>query len=445
MRINLLNKTLKLFLRSYSNAITDCYHNERMNISNLKEVQLKKLRSLINHAKTNVPYYKEILKDINITSLDDLGKIPFLSKSIIHLHFSELHAKSIKRHRFKKDSTSGSTGETTRFFTDKRLNYVRHACAVRGDSWTGWSLGEPSVYLWGASKDTSKAGSLLGKIKNSRLFFNSKVLSSYKMTDQDMAHYVSVINKIKPSLIVGYPSALALFTDFIKKNNFPVFSPKGIITGGETLYEEQREQIEEVFKTKVLNRYGCREVGHIANECEMQKGLHISSDHVVVEVVNEKGELCKTGELGELVITDLDNYVFPFIRYKIGDIGVLSARSCKCGRPFSMLESVEGRTFDLLIGVNGNRVLATFFTIYFRYNIKGIQKFQIEQEHLTKVKVNLVVNENFTIEEEKRIIYTIKTKLGEETNVQIERVDFIEPTSSGKYRWIISNVSPFNK
>lgn len=444
MKINLLRATLRVFFSDYHNAIRESERLAVMNFSNLKQHQFDKLNHLVNHARLNVPYYNDILKNVSIKSFDDLNKIPLLSKSIIQSRFHDLQASNIKKRHFKNDSTSGSTGETTKFFTDKRLNYIRHACAHRGDGWTGWKLGEPSVYLWGASKDTNKALSLISRIKNSKVFFNTTILSSYKMTDQSMNDYIKIINKKKPTLIVGYPSALVLFADFIKENNFYVHSPKGIITGGETLYETQRGKIEEAFQTKVLNRYGCREVGHIANECEVQNGLHISSDHVIVEIINENGEQCKPGELGEVVVTDLDNYVFPLIRYKIGDLGIMSDRICECGRPFPMLESLEGRTFDLLIGTNGNRVLATFFTLYFRHNVKGILKFQIIQEHLTEVKLKVIVNEQYTDNDEEKIILAIRSKLGDETNVKIEVVDSIEPTGSGKHRWVISNVSPFN-
>lgn len=444
MTINILRPALKLFSRSYSKAISNAFKNENLGSNELEELQLRKLKDLIEHAKLNVPYYSEVLKDVNIEKLDEIQKIPFLTKNIIQASFNDLQAVNIDKKRFKKDSTSGSTGETTKYFTDQKLNFVRYACAKRGDSWTGWGLGEPAVYIWGATKDTRKAKSLISKIKNSKLFFNSTILSSYKMTDQDMVGYIDIVNQKKPSLIVGYPSSLALFAEFIKKNNYSIYSPKGIITGGETLYDIQREGIEEVFKCKVLNRYGCREVGHIANECEYKNGLHISSDHVIIEVINEKGEQCKPGELGELVVTDLDNYVFPFIRYKIGDIGILSERKCECGRPFPLLETVEGRTFDLLVGANGNRVLATFFTIYFKHSVNGVLQFQMEQNQLTEVLVKLIVNEHFTEADYNKIIFAIKEKLGEETNVSIEFVDFIEPTASGKHRWVVSKVSPFN-
>jgi len=264
------------------------------------------------------------------------------------------------------------------------------------------------------------------------------------MKDSDMLQYIRIINEIKPKLIVGYPSSLELLSKFIQASNYQIYSPKGMITGGETLHELQRQTIQNTFNCKVLNRYGCREVGHIANECQQQKGLHISSDHIIIEVVNEIGEPCKYGELGEIVVTDLDNYVFPFIRYKIGDIGILSKSKCPCGRNLPLLESVEGRSFDLVLGSNGNRVPGNFFTLL-RYSVNGIDKFQVIQEKFKEILIRLVVNKEWNEREQEHLLYLIKEKLGQEMKIDLLIVDSIKTGASGKFRWVTSQISPFKK
>ena len=366
---------------------------------------------------------------------------PFLQKN----NLNDLKATNLPSKRFKPNSTSGSTGEAMKFYSDRKTDVVRHACQIRGDSWTGWNFGEPEVILWGATKDTNKAYTLKGKLANSRFLFNTKVFSSFNMTDKDMFNYIGLINKYKPTLLVGYPSSLELFSNFIQNNKYKIYSPKGIITGGETLYEPQRTLIQYVFSCKVLNRYGCREVGHIANECEEQNGLHISNDHVVVEIVNERGEPCKPGELGEIVVTDLDNYVFPFIRYKIGDLGVSSCRHCSCGRNFPLLEKVEGRTFDMIIGTNGNRVSGTFWSLNLKYEVEGIEQFQVLQKKLGEINLKLKTNSAYNQNEEIKLIGLIKEKLGSSLRINIEKVSEFSTTTSGKFRWVVSEVSTFEK
>jgi len=429
----------------YLNAIKEADKNNLLKTDEINTIQNEKFSQLIKFTSKHNPYYNKILAHKNIENINDIAKIPFLTKDITKRHFLEIKSENLPLKRFKNNSTSGSTGESMHFYSDRSADYIRHACTIRGDGWTGWKFGEPKVIIWGSVKDNKKTKSLKNKLKNSRFLFNTTMLSSFDMTDEDMLEYIRIIDKKKPSLIVGYPSSLELFSKYIISNYYNIHTPKGIITGGESLYEPQRKIIQKAFHCKVLDRYGCREVGHIANECKEQKGLHISSDHVIVEVINEKGEVCKPGELGEIVVTDLDNYVFPFIRYKIGDLGVLYNRKCKCGRNFHLLEKVEGRTFDLVIGTNGNRVLGTFWSINFRYNVKGIDQFQVIQKKLGIIKINVKVNEEWNNEEKNNLIDIIRNKLGNDMKINIEEVDNFTLDKSGKFRWVISEVSPFVK
>jgi phenylacetate-CoA ligase len=266
------------------------------------------------------------------------------------------------------------------------------------------------------------------------------MLSSYDMTEENMLEYRNKINKHRPQLITGYGSALYLFSSFLKEKKLDIYTPKGIISSAETLYEHQRERIESVFGCKVFNRYGCREVGNIAQECSEQSGLHMNSEHILVEVLDEDGLPCEPGKTGEIVVTDLDNYAFPFIRYRIEDIGTLSSIACPCGRGLPMLEKVEGRIWDIIVGTNGNRLVGTFWLIE---GIKGVKRFQIIQERFGELLVKLVVNSSFTQREKQILVDRVHRKCGQDMKIEIQIVDKIPLTKSGKHRFIISKVSPF--
>ena len=162
-----------------------------------------------------------------------------------------------------------------------------------------------------------------------------------------------------------------------------------------------------------------------------------------MEVIDENGNRCEPGKTGEIVITKLDNYSFPFIRYKIGDIGVLSERICPCGRNLPMLEEIKGRVFDLIVGTNGNHLSGTFWTILLREYVEGIKKYQVIQEEYGNLLIRLVVDENYSEEGEKKLIDKIKEKCGEDMSIKISLVNEIPLTESGKHRFIISKISPF--
>lgn len=326
------------------------------------------------------------------------------------------------------------------FYSDGE-NFYHDAVNIRGDYWAGLKYGGKALHFWGAERDLEKKKSLYKKIKH-KYIVKSKMLSTYHMSEKDFHDYVDIYNKYKPNVIVSYPSPLYHIAEYIKKNNIKIWKPKGIITSSETLFPFQRESIEKVFGVKIFNRYGSREFGHIGAECENHKGLHINTDRFILEIVDANENLCKHGELGEIVITDLDNYVFPLIRYKIGDLGILTERVCTCGINLPLLEKVEGRVFDLIIGVNGNTVAGTFWTLL-RNKINGWKKFQVIQEKINQIDFILEDNDEIENNLAEKLSLIVKEKLGDEMKINLKIVNKIPLTKTGKYRWVISKISPY--
>ncbi len=398
----------------------------------------KKFLRLIEHVKSNVPYYKQFNEIRNIHSIEDLNKLPVLTKEVINDHFEQLKATNINKSRFIKNSTSGSSGKSLYFYSDKSDTYSL-AVAMRGDEMAGWKFGEKKLIIWGAERDINKGLRAILK----RVFQKEVVLSSYYLDDQNIIKYHSFIEKFKPKIIVGYPSALYKIAQILAERKLTfTHQVNGIVSAGETLHDFQRESIEKVFNTKIFNRYGCREVGHIANECKIHEGLHYNSDHLIIELLDKNGNSCKPGEIGEIVITDLDNHVFPLIRYKIGDMGEYLdyKQFCDCGSTLPLIKNIRGRSFEIIEGLNGNRVSGTFWTLLMRYQIKGISQFQLIQLSKSEIRFNIVVNSEFNENEKFKLINKTKEKLGSNITVEILIVDNIKPGANGKYNWIISKL-----
>lgn len=431
---------LQLTRRSRLKELERLQENQYRSPETLRDQQESAFLKLIKHARSRVPYYREILRDVEIKTLEDISRIPFLTKKIIHERIEDIKAEGMPPGRFILNSTGGSTGEKLTFYNDSNSKLTEFL--MRGNMWAGWEIGDKQVQLWGAHYDMPAARGFYDGIKRS-LIHRKIMMSSYDMTEEDMMRYCHKINSYRPALITGYASALDLFAEFIMKNGLGIYSPKGMVSSAESLHENQREKIESVFGCKLLDRYGCREVGNIAHECEEQNGLHIFTEHIIMEIVDENGISCEAGEEGEIVITKLDNYAFPFIRYRIGDIGVMSDRSCPCGRNLPMLEEIKGRVFDLIVGTNGNRLSGTFWTILLREYVEGIKQYQVIQREYGRLLLRLIVDENYSSEGEKKLVEKIKEKCGQDMRVEVEIVDNFEKTASGKHRFIISEVSPF--
>lgn len=413
----------------------------------IKKSQFRKLKGLLDHAYENVPYYREKFRELGLTpnhieSLQDFMDFPLLSKENIIEDKSRIVARNSRKRDLLSSSTSGSTGVNFQFYKDKRpIEYIQ-AINLRQYRWAGWDIGDKHVQLWGSHYDLSKAKSFYKNLKHS-FIHKTLFLSSYDMTVENMQVYREKINEYKPSLISGYASALFLFSEFLASQNLDIHSPAGMIASAETLYESQRKLIESVFKCKVFNRYGCREVGIVAQECKERNGLHIVAEHSLVEVLDESGYPSEPGKIGKIVITDLVDYAFPLIRYQIDDIGILSDRKCSCSRGLPLLERVEGRVFDIIVGTNGNHLTGTFWTILLREYAKGILQFQILQERFGEIIMRLVVNHLFTENEKQKLLKRVYLKCGADIKIEVQLVDNIPLTNSGKHRFVISKVSPF--
>jgi phenylacetate-CoA ligase len=314
---------------------------------------------------------------------------------------------------------------------------IRRANTIRQFRYAGTDIGERQLRLWGGHLDRTRKEDIAGGIKG--YFNNIRFLSAFDMSDEAMNRYAYVERSFKPSLIVAYPSALALLSNFCKRKALKLHKPKVIITSGEMLYPEQREIIEEVFSAPVFNRYGSRQFSNIASECKQHKGMHVASDLFFVEIIHKSGKLAKSGEMGELVVTDLSNYYMPFIRYRTGDFAVSTDRACDCGRGLPLLEKIEGRSFDTIRTPEGKSVGGSFWTRLSRA-VPGINRFQIEQKGLNGINFRIVPGPEWKIDFKSVLEEKIKANCGDNFNVTFLIVDDIPLAPSGKSRFIIPNI-----
>lgn len=429
-----------VFRKKEMESLIETRKRSRLSSIKLNQDIEKNFLILCKQAANKSPYYKSVFNKIIINGIIDLNKIPLLTKEILKNQYSNIICDSDKAF-FVSNSTSGSTGEATKFSSDARFVIHRDVDLIRGNEMNKeYRYLDRMVTFWGAERD------IINK-KNLKYFYNlyikqQKIISTYHMTQKDIKDNIQLLNKFKPKLVVGYPSALNFMANFIAKE--PIIlthKPQAIISAGEMLYDEQRENIEKYFGTSVFNRYGCREVGHIASECSSHDGMHYDADRLIVEIVDDNGNPCPPNTVGNIVVTDLFNYVFPLIRYKIGDLGSLSDdTNCACGCTLPKINKIEGRAFDVIQGVNGNSVSGTFWTLAFRFKVKGVDSFQVRQKVLDEIKLYLKVNDSYDDNQKIKIIDIIKTKLGEQTKVKIELVNDFEYSPTGKFKWVVSEL-----
>ncbi|MBR6322755.1 MAG: phenylacetate--CoA ligase family protein [Lachnospiraceae bacterium] len=198
------------------------------------------------------------------------------------------------------------------------------------------------------------------------------------------AEIIRQLNEFRPAMLSGYPSNLALLADFEELE----IHPDVVITGGELLTDEIRKKLERKFGCYVQTHYSCTEGGEIACECE-EKHLHINEDWVIVEPVDSANALVPFGEMSDKVlITNLSNYIQPFIRYELTDRVIVHNEKCKCGRTTRWLE-IEGRTDDILEFDKGIRI-APMSLYKILEEVKAIRRFQLIQRACDKVELRMI-------------------------------------------------------
>jgi len=417
--------------------------NQWLSPDEIKHIQWVKLKKLLEHSYKNVEYYKQQWRNIGATpkdikTLDDYRRLPILDKQMIRQHYDELIAKN-HHHSTRTKKTGGSTGVPLRFEFDDESDQRRNAVMWRGYRWAGNKMGNKSLYIWGAPIDEEDKQK---KFKDAcyNYITRKKILNSFALSENTINEYVEQINRYKPINLVGYVAPLIIIGKYIQKESLTVANLSSIITGAEILHEFQRELLEDVFNCPVYNTYGCREFMLIASECGQSKGLHINTDHLLVETIDDNGNEINN-KPGKVIITDLHNYGMPFIRYINGDIAVLDERICDCGRGLPIMSSIQGRELDIIRTPDGRIVPGEYFPHLIK-EISSIKEFQVVQYKLNKIKIYLVLQTGgLAVSDERYLRNKISNTLGDKVYISFEYLDKIPRTNTGKLRVTMSCLS----
>jgi len=418
----------------------DC--NQWLSREELEELQWTKLQRLLRYAYEKVPYYRKRLDEIGLHPEDirtprDFLHWPILEKQDIRENFEALQSPDYRHLNTIKSATGGSTGEPVHFVYPREAWEWRIAATARTDRWAGWDFGCKEAHLWGVSWDPERLGPRLKK-KVHDFLLRRRIYNSWSLTEEVLSRYVQGLNRFKPDVLMGYTNPLFVMARFVEERDLPVPRMRGIVATAEMLYDYQRETIEKVFQAPVFNRYGCRELMLIASECEYHQGMHLNSDNQYHEFLRDN-EPVEAGEVGEIVITDLNNYGMPFIRYRNGDLGIPGNRTCPCGRGLPLMEGMQGRLLDMIVTPDGRYVAGEYF-IRLLKTFPGIRHFQVVQEAVERLEIRLVTDSQFRpeyLEETRRSLGQI---VGARTRIEFQMVDAIPLTASGKWRVTVSRI-----
>jgi len=428
------------FPRIYNNII------KTIKSTDFEDVKKQSLRKILIHCKKEVPYYQNVLNHYEYITIqnedpkDILKTFPVLTKDIIRRDFESLQSNDQKNRKWYFNTSGGSTGEPVKLIQDQEYHDWGTAIEYLYYSLIGHEIGKEMVVLWGSERDILDLHQgIKTKIKN--YVWNVKWFNAFRMTPDKMKQYLSLLASRPPNIILAYAQSIYELALFAERNEIQITPQRAIMTSAGTLYPFMREKIEEIFRCKVYNRYGSREVGPIASEHPGSGGLWVAPWGCYVEIVDEYGKPVPPGTEGDILVTSLINFAMPLIRYKIGDRGVLSSDSTTpSGLQGQILLKVSGRNVDMFKCRDGTLIDGEYFThlLYFR---DWVRKFQFIQKDFDLVVVNLVKGDGAMPEGDlEDISEKIQVLLGDRCRVEYNFLEDIPPSSSGKYRYTISEV-----
>jgi phenylacetate-CoA ligase len=399
---------------------------------------------LLEHCRDHVPYYRRIMDRLGESFYDDpetyLTQMPVLTKEIIRTHFDELKSDDLANRRWYENTSSGSTGEAVRFIQDWDYATQSGALKLLYSRLAGREIGECEMLLWGSTSDIAR-GSHEWRAQLINKLTNTVMVNVFHMTEAEMRACLDLIHARRPKLIVAYVESIYELARFAQRKGIAVDRQSAIMTTAGTLHPLVRQTIERVFQCQVFNRYGSREVGDIASERPGRAGLWVAPWGNYVEVVDDAKQRVAPGAEGEILVTSLTNLAMPFVRYAIGDRGVLGAPASDDGAPVGqVLETVLGRTVDMFRTRTGTVVHASFFA-YMLYSREWIRKYQVTQKGYSDVVFKIVPSANgYDLSELNDIAVQTKRVMGEDCQVSFEFLEDIQASSSGKYRYFISEI-----
>jgi len=411
-----------------------------------------KIRDIVTHASTNVPYYWEIFKKMGWdknTELDvDLFRqIPLLDRSTVSKNSQDFLAENMKKEQLIRNYTSGSTGTPLMLYKDKREVFVADLLL-----WNTRKRFVPNIASLPMLRFYLKRSVKDGFISDPYYFDDRGVnMSLLHLDRQTFDDCWSEINKrgINELWIFGSPSAMLKISQFYRDSSYQGKpAVKYIELASEVVFPDQQQFIRQTFGCPVMNQYGSAEFWGIAYECE-SGNLHLYDKHIFLEIVDADGSVLSDGREGEIIVTGLDNYAMPFIRYRIGDTGKIRRSNCACGNHSDILELTGGRVTDYILTQNGQSVNSIL--IYYIVSEINLKKRLIHQFRATQISLDeFIVQLSLTDKSEQQKVEDIFRELmckhlGASVNVRFECKDDISgDQKAGKFKYFDSQIKKAN-
>jgi phenylacetate-CoA ligase len=409
----------------------------------IKMAQYRQLQRLLQQAYHTVPLYRQRLERAEINPqrpLDDeqWSRLPLLSRQDLQQYDLRSSRVPPRHGRTYETQTSGSTGQPVKITGTEITLFFWRVFTLREHQWHQRDFSgklasirapvesnEPVLSeSWGSPVadiyDTGPAGSLGVKT--------------------DISKQVDWLREFAPDYLLTYPSNLLAIIEYCEEKDIRIPRLREARTISETVTEKVRAACARCWQVPLTDVYSSQEVGYITMQCpDYPDRMHVQSENVLVEILNEQGRPCSAGEIGNVIVSSLNNFATPLLRYALRDLAE-AGEQCPCGRGLPVINRILGRERNMLVLPNGEKRWP--LTGYRQYGeiAPAIGQFQFIQHSLQQVEVKLVVTRPLTNGEETTLISHIQSSLGYPFDITLSYHDSIPRSASGKFEEFISRI-----
>lgn len=420
-------------------------------VSEIEKIQWQRLKSLLESAYSSSKFYHDLfnsvnLKPLNIKNYTDFRKIPIVNKKILKNNYEQIKSNNALQNDFILSYTSGSTGEPFSFLIDKKGEAINtFAAFMLNKENVGINPFDKNNELMIKAEPKNQIKNLNMPIRRDlshriKYFFSSEIfgIKSLDINREKIKYIESIIKEKNIVGIYGYSSNVFYLAKLFNIKNINI-NLKYIILIAEGILKQQKNFISRVFNCPVYMDYGASECMRMGFECNQQIGYHMDLYNYFFEYLDEKDEPCKAGEKANLVVTNLNNNIFPLIRYRIGDKVIFSDKKCSCGVNYPIISNIMGRKSDYIKNDAGDEISLANFDVFFEYLHKYISQYQIIfNRKKREMTIKIVPTDQF----QAKLIDDIKKDVFDLTNfsmkVKIKLVEYIPFGKNGKTKILIN-------
>ena len=461
-------------LRSAVSLIAGAKRSERVSRETLANIQQKKFSRLLDYSRKHSPFYRDLFHlNRSDLSLNNLEELPTINKATVMENFDDVltdrsidraavlefaedpsNLGSTLREKYFVARTSGTTGLVGHYVHDLFSYFLINALTgARSKGLKLLSLLKSHylsprrlrvVSLLSPAANLGVASVIASAPKWARLFIEFRLVDIFEPWDR----VIEELNEFQPDVVGSFPTILEQLADSRREGKLRI-QPQTVRSGGETLTARVREFISEAFLCEVYDCYGCAECGWLGMECEQRQGIHIFADWFILEAVDKDGHRVAPGiESDKILVTNLANYVQPFIRFELPDRVTILEEDCPCGSvlPRVLLKGRASEVLYLAKGESEKTAVPPFHLTTLAEMVPGIQRYQIIQEDATNLSVLFTARNDI----DPRVVcqslessfedYLKKNGLSPYTALHVQQTDMIQRDPSGKIRQVFSRI-----